>query len=164
MLLAVIFNVSLNFLWLEIPYLHPGHTIAAEPGLNSPKSGLIKSRLHSASLHQPRPTTGKRGPKKEDLSTHNWKIIKIWEGAESRQTETFSVPSSKWAIDWITAPKDGSPGNFAVKVYSADGNLVQLTTNERGPDKGSIFLNRPGKYYLMITSTRKYKVVVKVTN
>jgi hypothetical protein len=164
MILAVILNVGLNFLWLEIPYLHPAYTIAAEPGLDSPNSGLIKSRLHSGSLHQPGSATGKRGPGKEDLSTHLWKTIKIWEGVRPRQTEIFSVPSSKWEVDWITAPKAGSRDNFAVNVYSADGNLVQLINNERGPHKGSIFLNRPGKYYLMITSNQKYKIVVKVRN
>lgn len=164
MLLAVFLNVNLNFLWLEIPYLHPTPIIAAELGLDSPPSGSSKSRLHSGSLHQPGSATGKRGPGKEDLSTPIWKTIRIWEGVKPRQTEIFSVSSSKWAIDWITAPEAESPGNFAVKIYRADGNLVQLTQNERGPEKGRIFLTRPGKYYLVITSTQKYKVVVKVNN
>lgn len=163
-LLAVFFNVGLNFHLLEIPYVQSASTIAAEPQRDSPKPGLTKSRLNSDSRHRQGALARKRASAQDDFSEKIWKTIKIWEGVEPRQTETFSVPSSKWAIDWITAPMDGSPGNFAVKVYSADGNLVQLITDERGPDKGSMVLNSPGKYYLRINSTQKYKVVVKVTN
>jgi hypothetical protein len=106
----------------------------------------------------------KRASAQEDLSENNWKTIKIWEGHDPIQTENFIILSQRWAIEWTTGPMTGVPGNFAVKVYNADGNLVQLTPNERGPDKGSICFNRPGKYYLMIASTQKYKVVVKTTN
>ena len=163
-LLAVIFNVGLNFQLLEIPYVQSAPISAAEPQGDSPKSGLSKSRLNSDSHHRQGALARKRASAQEDFSEKIWKAIKIWDGYDPKRTEILIVPSHEWAIDWITAPMDGGPGNFAVKVYSADGNLVQLITNERGPDKGSIFLNRPGKYYLMITSTQKYKVVVKVTN
>jgi hypothetical protein len=149
MLLAGFLNVSLNFIWLEIPYLNTGLTLAAESSLPPSKSGSA---------------TGKRSPGKEDLSTPIWKTLRGWEGVKPLQTETFSVSSSKWAIEWMTAPETASPGSFAVKIYRADGKLVQLTHNERGPGKGSIVLTSPGEYYLVITSTQKYKVLVKVTN
>ena len=163
MLLAVVFNVSLNFQWLEIPFPQSSPTIAAEADRDSPTSGLTKSGRHSGSLQQKSLRAGKQGAGKEDISTQTWKIIKIWEGVNPRQTEIFSVPSARWVIDWMTMPEGGPPGNFAVKVYSADGDLVQHAPALRGRDQGSMSLERPGRYYLEITSTQKYKVLVKVT-
>lgn len=163
-LLAVIFNVGLNFQCLETPYVQSAFTSTAERQGDSPKPGLTKPRINADSRHPQGVLAKKRASAQEDLSEQIWKTLKIWEGYDPQQTEIFNVPSHRWAIDWITAPNAGGPGNFAVKVYSADRNLVKLITNERGRDKGSISLNRAGKYYLMITSTQKYKVAVKVTN
>ena len=162
LLLAGFLNVGLKFVWLEIPYLNTGLTLAAESTLDPPKSGSSNSRLHSGSPHQPGSATGKRGPGKEDLSKPIWKTLKAWEGVKPLQTETFSVSSSKWAIEWMTDPETATPGSFAIRIYRADGKLIQLTPNERGPGKGSIVLTSPGKYYLVITSNQKYEVLVKV--
>ena len=163
-LLAVIFNVSLNFQLLEIPYVQSAPASSAELQGDSPKHSSSKSRMNSDSRHPQGALARKHASAQEKFSEEIWKTLKIWEGHDPQQTEIFNVPSHRWAIDWVTVPKNAVPGDFAVKVYNAHGNLVQLTTSDRGPDKGSIFLNKPGKYYLRITSTQKYKVVVKVTN
>jgi hypothetical protein len=158
-LLAVLLNVGLSFQLLEIPYVQSVSTSTTERH-GASKPGATKSKLNSESRHR----SGKQVSGQEDSSEKTWVTIKMWEGHHSQQTEIFMVPVHRWKIDWIITLQDGSPGQFAVKIYRADGNLVQAITNERGANKGGIFLNRPGRYYLMVSTTQKYKIAVKATN
>jgi hypothetical protein len=162
MLLAVIFDVNLNFQWLEIPY-RQSFSIAAETSLDPAAPGLTKSGKDSPSLQQKGLRPGKPGAENKNPSPQIWKTIKIWEGANPLQTEVFTVPSANWTIDWMTVSEDGRAGNFTVKVYSSDGHLVRHAPVVRGPDQGSMSLERPGRYYIEITATQKYRVSVRVT-
>jgi hypothetical protein len=160
-LLAVVFDVNLRFQILEIPYLHSAPGIAAEkPPGKPPTCGSTKAGADSSGAQKR--ADGQAAAAREDLAEGLWKTIKTWEGQDPRKTEIFQVASKKWVIEWTTAPAAGRPGTFQVRVYGADGNFIKLAANESGPDKDSLSLAGPGKYYLVINSSQKYRVAVRV--
>jgi hypothetical protein len=162
LLLAVVFDVNLQFKLLDLPGLNSSPTIAAEKAPEKPPvCGVTKAGTGSSGSARDRGEEQETAAK-ADFPEGIWKTIKAWEGQEPRKTEIFQVTSKKWVIEWITTPPAGRVGTFQVKVYGADGTFFKLAANESGPDKDSISLAGPGKYYLVIDSSQKYKVAVRV--
>jgi hypothetical protein len=89
--------------------------------------------------------------------------VRKWQGMGPRETETFHIASSLWMIDWNTHPTEKrSPAFFSIKVYSAEGKLIGSPAKTKGEDLDSALMNGSGDYYLIIETSQKYTVSVKV--
>ena len=80
-----------------------------------------------------------------------WSVAKMWQGATSYSTETFTV-GDHWRVDWVfnqTQPL----GQLQVFIYGADGTLLNVATSVARSDSNTTFWAGPGTYLLKVNST-----------
>ncbi len=157
-LLAALFQMNIHFLVLQVPSPTKAYTATEDLGKHSPGTKLARKTGGQETEDQ---GGAKAASKKSEprLRSGLWQVVREWQGSDSRRTETFPIPFREWAIDWVTTP-EGSPGAFIVKVHRGDGKLVATVASTSGPEKDFRMMSSPGKYYLTIDSTQKYRIVV----
>jgi len=82
-------------------------------------------------------------------------------GSGVKNTETFHVSSAEWRISWDTRPRNETPGNFWISVFTAEGVEVALVGNVMGEDTDASIMRGTGDYYLGIVATQPYTIVVE---
>ena len=84
-----------------------------------------------------------------------------WTGKATKNTETFSIPSSQWIIAWDTQPDPQlSDFNFQIYVFNEDGSLFAVAANVIGADNDSSVMRGAGDYYLTINTAQPYSIVI----
>ncbi len=98
-------------------------------------------------------------------SLATWHEIKRFEGSGIKDTDTFNIPLNEWRISWDTKPREDVygtwPSNFAIYVYSDDGQLVDVVANVVGYSKDSTIMRGAGNYYLGINSGQPYIILIE---
>ncbi|HYK98149.1 MAG TPA: hypothetical protein VEU77_07120, partial [Candidatus Acidoferrales bacterium] len=101
-LIAVIIAASfLNIVEMQLARgsaAQPAAQVAAVPSLNSESAPVDAGKM--------------------------WSVVKMWQGAGSHDTETFTV-SDHWRVDWLFNQSQ-SAGQLQVYIYSADGKLLNV--------------------------------------
>jgi hypothetical protein len=77
-----------------------------------------------------------------------WSVVKMWQGAGSHDTETFTV-SDHWRVDWLFNQSQ-SAGQLQVYIYSADGKLLNVGANTARTGSDTTFWMGPGTYMLKV--------------
>jgi len=78
-------------------------------------------------------------------------------GSSNKNTETFTIGSAEWVISWSTT----GDSNFAVWLYNANTNeSIDLVTNIVGSGRDSSVMRGRGRYYLKISSSQPYSIIV----
>jgi hypothetical protein len=81
-----------------------------------------------------------------------WVATQLWQGSNSRVTESFTV-GAHWRVDWLYNPPQ-SGGILQVFIYSADGALLtDMAANTQKAGADSSFWAGPGTYVLKVNST-----------
>jgi hypothetical protein len=98
----------------------------------------------------------------EQAQVSQWVEVARWEGNSTKNTETFHIPSHDWRITWQANPEGDTEGNFAIYVYSASGEMVDLVANIIGKGGDTSYMRGAGDYYLEIISTfEKYLIIAE---
>ena len=92
-----------------------------------------------------------------------WLAVKQWNEAGRKETESFSIASPEWRIDYTTLPAKGSLDPFQIGVYREDsGRMVALVVNVRGEVKDTAYVTSgPGRFFLKMTATAPWTVSVE---
>lgn len=118
---------------------------AAEPATVSPAvSRRVQERRKA--ITQPAATE----------SSKPWRRVAQWQGKAKKNTETFNISSSEWRIRWST-----KSGHFSIATYTADGSYIDLVVNIIGENKDSSIMRGAGDYYLTISASQPYIVIVE---
>lgn len=103
-----------------------------------------------------------QAPKTAQKAAPTWQEVKTWTGSGIVNTETFTVASKEWRINWETS-QENIAGILQVFVYDSKDNLVDLPVNQMGVSKNISYVRKgPGTFYLKINSANiKYRVTVE---
>ena len=125
-LIAVIIAASfLNIVEMQLARgsaTQPAAQVAAAPSLNSESAPVDAGRM--------------------------WSVVKMWQGAGSHDTETFTV-GDHWRLDWLFNQSQ-SAGQLQVYIYSADGKLLNVGANTARSGSDTTFWMGPGTYLLKV--------------
>ena len=108
-----------------------------------------------APIGNPKPATAVRFLASESAPSDPgkaWVATQLWQGSNSRVTESFTV-GAHWRVDWLYNPPQ-SGGILQVFIYSADGALLtDMAANTQKAGADSSFWAGPGTYFLKVNST-----------
>lgn len=91
-------------------------------------------------------------PIQQDAAT--WRRVLEISGTSTKQTDLFHISGSKWRISWAVKSKD----RITIGVMDKEGNVVSVASGSDGADVTHI--HKSGTFYLNITSSGPYKIVV----
>ena len=117
--------------------------------------------IHSPGGESPQDNQGP-GLSWKNFTEGTWYEVASWRGTESKITEIFQISSRIWMISWHTRTiGNKKPGKLAIAVHSSDGKSVGVVTNIEGTDENKVILQGSGNYYLIISATQPFKILVK---
>lgn len=153
--------------------------ISVEP--ESPTKISIISQVHLANTEQPVKTRMERNSIKSNgshhrlvteaeyleanatirqlLSVEGMYLIRSWEVSANYETEIFEVKTPKWTLVW-SGQEDT---DFSITICNADNSAdCFIVTNGifRKSKEATVPLIDAGRFYLKITSSKKYKIQV----
>lgn len=114
----------------------------------------------------PKPTTAPHGKTakptaKQSISHSYWNLVVAFAGDSTKNTEPFTA-NSRWSISWDTEPGNTGEGNFAFEIHRVtDGQIVGTAANVVGKSKDKTEEYQAGSFYLSITATQKYTILVE---
>jgi hypothetical protein len=88
-----------------------------------------------------------------------WVVIGNWVGSGNKSTELFTV-GPEWIIGWSTRPDQEYEGTFSIDVHDAQGGYVGLEANISGAGRDLSYKHQAGTYYLEISATQTWGVVI----
>jgi len=91
----------------------------------------------------------------------SWQEVMTISGQSTKKTDLFTVTANRWRVSWATKPGGYGATNFAVWVYRANGDTVGLIANIIGAGQDDGYEYGAGSYYLDITSSQPYGIVVE---
>lgn len=114
---------------------------------------------NSAPTHNSKTTVTQKTPEAKPEAT--WHDVITFEGNSIKNTQTFHISSNDWAISWATTPGEYGDSNFAVTVFTENGNLVDMVANIIGKGSDISYMKGSGDYYLKIISGQPYKIKIQ---
>ncbi|MFQ6027914.1 MAG: hypothetical protein ACE5Q6_10520 [Dehalococcoidia bacterium] len=78
-----------------------------------------------------------------------------WSGSTNKNTETFTIPSHEWTIEWSSADR-----YFSIAVRDPEGRLVDRAVDLIGGGRDSTIMRGKGRYYLDINANARYTIKV----
>jgi hypothetical protein len=109
------------------------------------------------------PSVAEKTPPPAAPRQPQWSSVKQWQGSGGKETESFTVASQDWRIDYSTQPQKELGGEFQIYVYSADsGRVVALPVNVRGKGQATNYVRAgPGRFYLKMSTSTNWTVGVE---
>jgi len=81
-----------------------------------------------------------------------WREVQEWRGTGMKQTESFTIASREWRINWKTT-RQNIAGILQIYVKTEAGELITLAANSMGEGSDTSYVRSPpGRYYLEISS------------
>lgn len=97
----------------------------------------------------------KQWPSPTPLPTQepSWNTVKYWQGNASKNTESFRISGSQWAIQWRSLPdSENRGGHFSIFICNADTNKkLELAVNRIEPGSDISYFRIKGHFYLEIS-------------
>ena len=89
-----------------------------------------------------------------------WYRLLTVEGSSNKRTELFTVTGDEWAVSWNAQPDERGGGFFGIDVRDADGDLVCQIGDVIGGGRDLSYEHKPGTYYLDISASAPYRIIV----
>ena len=124
----------------------------------------VESQAPASKDASPSPRAETPTPPKKKVQKYEYVVMKEWSGNSIKDTETFTVDSKDWAIEW--SARDTAVfavGGFQLYVHDADGKLIGIAANSMKPEASDVSYqhNGPGTFYIKVNSVCDWTVRIQ---
>jgi hypothetical protein len=100
---------------------------------------------------------------KKDLKKKpQWKPVFKVKDKKSQKTKVFKISGGEWKIRWRTVPGKKGDDEFIIMLNDRNNqDVAEIIANVTGADEDFAYLEGKGEYYLQVTTTQPYEIIIE---